>query len=183
MEFEKSDREVMMQAYELSVPCQGLLLRVFHQLRDRSNIGSIVAVTSPHPGAGVSQISAVLAEALRRGGHASAISQTGRELHGGHSGRATEDSLANVLKAIRYQYRFAVIDCGSMKASQSAVRLAPLVDGIILVLEADRTHAEQILYAERTLEAVNGRILGHVLNKRSYFIPTWLHNIMYAVGI
>jgi Mrp family chromosome partitioning ATPase len=87
------------------------------------------------------------------------------------------------VEEIRRKYRYALIDCGSMKASQHAVKLAPLVDGVVLVLEANRTQTDQILYAERTLEGVNGRVLGHVLNKRTYAIPEWLHRMMDAIGI
>ena len=61
--------------------------------------------------------------------------------------------------------------------------LAPLVDGIVLVVEANRTQKEQFLYAERAIEYAGGRILGHVLNKRTYVIPDWLHRKMEAFGV
>jgi Mrp family chromosome partitioning ATPase len=70
-----------------------------------------------------------------------------------------------------------------MKEAQDVLRLAPLVDGIVLVIEANRTKREQMLYAERAIEAAKGKILGHVLNKRTYVVPDWLYWKMEAVGI
>jgi Mrp family chromosome partitioning ATPase len=58
-----------------------------------------------------------------------------------------------------------------------------LVDGVVLVVEANRTRREQIVYAERNIESAGGRILGHVLNKRTYAIPAWFHRVMTAVGV
>lgn len=172
-----------MQQEELSIPCEGLLFRVFQQPQNKNDSsGSVVALTSPHPGAGVSQITNVLAEALSRDGDQSAISLCARELSCGESGHSSQRTLAIALEEIRHKHRYVLIDCGPMR-TQNAIRLAPLVDGIILVLEANRTQTEQIRYTERTIESVNGRILGHVLNKRTYVIPNWFHRMMDAVGI
>src|SRR3984957_18720730 len=165
-----------------SVPFEGLLFRVFQQPASRNGGGSGGALTSPHEGAGVSQITDALAGEIRRDGDQPAIALRASQL-GGDAGRSTPTGLSSAVEAIRRKYRYALIDCGSMKASQSAVKLAPLVDGVVLVLEANRTQTDQILYAERTLEGVNGRILGHVLNKRTYVIPEWFHRMMNAVGV
>lgn len=173
-----------MQQHELSVPCEGLLFRVFQQPRGRNDSsGSVVALTSPHPGAGVSQITSVLAEALRRDGHQSAVSLCARQLSCSDSGNSTQTNLSNALAEIRRKYRYALIDCGSMKSSQNAIRLAPLVDGVIFVVEANRTLTQQLHYAEKVIEGVHGRILGHVLNKRTYVVPGWFHKMLDAVGI
>jgi Mrp family chromosome partitioning ATPase len=172
-----------MQQEEMSIPCEGLLFRVFQQPANKTDSSfSVVALTSPHPGAGVSQITSILAEALRRDGDQSVMSLSAHELTCGESGQSSQKNLSNALEAVRHKYRYVLIDCGPMR-TQNAIRLAPLVDGIILVLEANRTQTDQIQYAERTIESVNGRILGHVLNKRTYVIPNLLHRMMEAVGI
>jgi Mrp family chromosome partitioning ATPase len=53
--------------------------------------------------------------------------------------------------------------------------LAPGVDGVVLVVEADRTKRDQIQRAQRTIEMANGNLLGLVLNKRRYVVPRWLY--------
>jgi hypothetical protein len=50
-------------------------------------------------------------------------------------------------------------------------------------VEADRTRKEQLLYAEKALESAKGKMLGHILNKRSYIVPDWLHHKMETLGI
>jgi hypothetical protein len=171
-----------MLATELSVLCEGLLLRVFHQPHEQES-GFVVALFSPHPRAGVTQITNALADALSRDDDGSAKALCCRELKRGASWHSMQASLCASLNAIRQRYRYSLIDCGSLAESQEVVRLAPLVDGVIVVVEANRTQKEQIRYAERTIESVNGRILGHVLNKRTYPIPGWCHRMMVSVGL
>jgi Mrp family chromosome partitioning ATPase len=76
-----------------------------------------------------------------------------------------------------------LIDCPSLKESTDILGLAPLVDGVLMVIEANRTTKEQIVYLERTLERGGGRILGHLLNKRTYPIPEWVHRKLEKLGI
>jgi Mrp family chromosome partitioning ATPase len=91
--------------------------------------------------------------------------------------------LASYFDQLRREYRYVLIDCPSLKDSHDAVTLAPLVDGVVLVVEANRTQKDQLLYAERIIEAAHGRLLGHILNRRSYVVPEWLHRRMEAIGI
>jgi hypothetical protein len=167
---------------ELSVLCEGLLLRVFQQPHAHGR-GFVVALFSAHPGAGVTQVTNALADALKRDDDGSATSLCCRELKRGESWHHVQTSLGASLNVIRQRYRYSLIDCGSLAESQEVVRLAPLVDGVILVVEANRTQKDQIRYAERAIESVNGRILGHVLNKRTYPIPDWCHRLMLSVGL
>ncbi|MBW4028587.1 MAG: CpsD/CapB family tyrosine-protein kinase [Acidobacteria bacterium] len=76
---------------------------------------------------------------------------------------------------LRTQVDYAILDCGSLKQSGDVLSVAPFVDGVILVVEANRTRREQLSHAERTIEAAQGQILGHVLNKRTYPIPDWIY--------
>ena len=50
-----------------------------------------------------------------------------------------------------------------------------MVDGVILVVEADRTKRDQIQRAQQTIEMANGKLLGLVLNKRRYVVPKWIY--------
>ena len=76
---------------------------------------------------------------------------------------------------LRTQVDYAILDCGSLKQSGDVLSVAPFVDGVILVIEAGRTRREQVSHAERTIEAAQGQILGHVLNKRTYPVPDWIY--------
>jgi Mrp family chromosome partitioning ATPase len=78
---------------------------------------------------------------------------------------------------LRREFDHALIDCSSLKESGDLLSLAPFVDGVILVVEANRTGRDQILHAERTIEAARGKVLGHILNKRTYAIPRWIYRM------
>lgn len=189
-----------MQGAELGVVCEGLLSRIFRRNGENSNRGFVIALTSAHPSAGVSYITNALATALDQQGHQITLLLNGRHL-GQPDGssvsleqplgadaspdnwHSNQSRLAIYLNNLRHEYRYVVIDCPSLKETEHALVLAPLVDGIVVVVEANRTQKEQLRYAERTLESAGGRILGHVLNKRTYVIPNWLHRTMEAIGV
>jgi Mrp family chromosome partitioning ATPase len=187
------------QGTELSIVCEGLLSRIFRR-KTEDNRGFVVALTSAHPAAGVSYITNALATALDEQGHQITLLLNGRHLgeadestvsltqmpaneNGYDNWHSNQSRLAIYLDNLRRDYRYVVIDCPSLKESEHAVVLAPLVDGIVIVVEANRTQKDQLRYVERTLESAGGRILGHVLNKRTYVIPEWLHRGMEAIGI
>lgn len=197
-----------LQIAHLRLICQGLLVRIVQQSAENKHRGFVVAVTSAAQGAGVSHITTALVDALNQYGGQCAIGLDSRNLEcQRHDSRETIDlndplmnealsgdssgsewpsrreTLASKLHKFRLKYQFVLIDCPSVRETSDAVRLAPLVDGVILVVEANRTRQEQLLYTERTIEAAKGKILGHVLNKRTYVIPDWLSRRMEAVGL
>lgn len=171
-----------MKGTELATICEGLLFRAFRQVEVGSR-GIVVALTSPTPRSGVTQITNALTRTLCQDGNECAVAINCGRLQQAGSWHGAQSSLSQELHRIRLRFEYTLIDCPSLKNTQDAVRLAPYVDGIILVLEADRTQKEQLLYAEKTLEAANGKILGHVLNKRAYVVPKWCFRTMEAVGL
>ena len=196
---------------QLQVVCEGLLFNIFQERSDGNKRGFAVAFVSPHRRAGVSEVVRTLAKGLSRESEQLAISVSCRSLiqpaHrpdgivnlnldekvGGqeapnfdneeNSWHAVQAALACAIGRLRAQYHYVLIDCSPINETQDAVRLASLVDGIVLVVEANRTKKDQILYAERSIENAKGRVLGHVLNKRTYAIPAWFHHMMTAAGI
>lgn len=82
------------------------------------------------------------------------------------------------LQAMRSSFDFTLIDCPSIKSSFDAAVLAPNVDGVVLVVEADRTKREQIRQAQQTIEMADGKLLGLVMNKRRYVVPRWLYRLL-----
>ncbi len=199
-----------MKGMNLGMACEGLLSRIFQRPQPDGR-GVVVALTSAHPQAGVSHIANALAAALAQGGDDHTMLLNGRYMStedagenaarlfkGGttanlwqtHRPDGSRDSwhgiqtrLAIYLERLRREYRYILIDCPSLREAEHAVVLAPLVDGVVLVVEANRTQKEQFLYADRAIENAGGRILGHVLNKRTYVIPDWLHRKMEAFGV
>lgn len=65
---------------------------------------------------------------------------------------------------------------GSAMADDGAGDIGPdTADGVILVVEAERTTGLAATGTLREIEAVGGRVIGAVLNRRRHFIPDWAY--------
>ena len=82
---------------------------------------------------------------------------------------------AECLKALRWNFDYILIDCPSPAASSDAVTLAPLVDGVSIVVKAGQTRRGQIQHVRQIIETAGGEFLGFVLNQRRYPTPGWLY--------
>ena len=80
-----------------------------------------------------------------------------------------------MLTQLRLLFDYVLIDCPALHTATDTLSLAPFIDGIILVVEAGKTRKEQIRNAEKSIQFAHGRLLGHILNKRSYVVPNWLY--------
>ena len=80
------------------------------------------------------------------------------------------------LQALRHAFDFILIDCSSLAASGDAAMLAPSVEGVVMVVEADATRKDQVRNSINTIKSADGNFLGCVLNKRSFTVPGWLYN-------
>jgi len=83
-----------------------------------------------------------------------------------------------LLSRLRSQFDFIVVDGPPVNAYADASVLATKVDGVILVVEADRTSVSDAETAKRQLDKVGARILGVVLNRRRSYIPAFLESIL-----
>jgi Mrp family chromosome partitioning ATPase len=91
-----------------------------------------------------------------------------------YSGNTIETSVNN-LQTLRFAFDFILLDCPSLRAADDAIFLAPETDGVMVVVEADRTRREAIENAKHTIETADGNLLGFILNKRQYIVPEWLY--------
>jgi Mrp family chromosome partitioning ATPase len=78
------------------------------------------------------------------------------------------------INLLRAEFDYTIIDCPSLGESAELLGIAPFVDGIVLVVEANRTLRDQPRQAEQQISAVGGTLLGYILNKRVYEAPRWL---------
>ena len=83
-----------------------------------------------------------------------------------------------LLTRLSSQYDFIVIDGPPVNSYADTSVLATKVDGVILVVEADRTPVIDAETAKRQLDKVGARILGVVLNRRRSYIPAFLESIL-----
>jgi Mrp family chromosome partitioning ATPase len=105
------------------------------------------------------------------------ISPNGQDWHAGDSSHWLSDPQFReaCLRTLGKFFHYILLDCSSISTCAAAVGIAPLVDGVVLVVQAGRTSRRQIKFAQEFLHLANAKILGYVLNKREYPIPEWLH--------
>jgi len=76
--------------------------------------------------------------------------------------------MAGVLKL----FHFVILDSSPIGRYYDSMVLAPHVDGVILVVEAERTQLSELKWARQMLEERSVPILGVVLNRRRFRIPS-----------
>jgi succinoglycan biosynthesis transport protein ExoP len=88
---------------------------------------------------------------------------------------STPEARAECLKALRWNFDYILLDCASPAVSLDATTLAPLVDGVAVVVKAAQTRLGQIQRCQQMIESAGGRFLGFILNQRQYPVPNWLY--------
>lgn len=86
--------------------------------------------------------------------------------------------LARMLEMLKEVFGLVVFDMPPAGQSGFAAGLAPLVDAVLLVVEAERIRWEAARRATDELRRANVRLLGAVLNKRRQHVPEWLYRTL-----
>jgi Mrp family chromosome partitioning ATPase len=96
-------------------------------------------------------------------------------LVGDSHGLLNSDRLRDRFDELRIEFDYVVVDAPPLTRYSDAITLAKLADGFVLVLEANATRREAAVRASEHLRASQIRILGAVLNKRTFPIPETLY--------
>jgi|GEM_PF-1294392 len=75
------------------------------------------------------------------------------------------------LDIVENAYDYVIVDGTSIFTSSDASRIAPLFDGMVLVVACEQTKWEVVQSAEERISNAGGEILGVALNKRKFHIP------------
>jgi Mrp family chromosome partitioning ATPase len=79
------------------------------------------------------------------------------------------------MRQLREQFGYVLIDAPPLSSHSDAALLGQMADGIILIVEANSTRRENARIAKETLESANVKLLGAILNNRTYPIPEALY--------
>ncbi|HNX97471.1 MAG TPA: CpsD/CapB family tyrosine-protein kinase, partial [Candidatus Aminicenantes bacterium] len=90
-------------------------------------------------------------------------------------GRHEVGALKGTLTALLEEFDYVIVDCCHFFDSSDVSLFASLFDGIILVIECEKTNWEVVQQVNDNLKNVGGQVLGAVLNKRRYYIPRKLY--------
>jgi capsular exopolysaccharide synthesis family protein len=84
--------------------------------------------------------------------------------------------LKSRIAELRKEFDYVLIDSPPLNTYSDGVVLGQLADGLVLVLEANATRREAALRVAESLRAKDIRLLGAVLNKRTFPIPDSLYH-------
>jgi capsular exopolysaccharide synthesis family protein len=85
------------------------------------------------------------------------------------------DRMRSGLAELRAAFDYVLIDTPPLNACHDAILLGGLSDGVVLMLKANSSRRETARKAVQELQAANVRILGAVLNQRTFPIPESLY--------
>lgn len=82
------------------------------------------------------------------------------------------------IEALAYDTQHVILDIPPTLAYPDMTILAPVIDCILLVLEAEETRWQVARAAKKQLESAGISLLGAVLNKKPHYIPDWLYRLL-----
>jgi protein-tyrosine kinase len=92
----------------------------------------------------------------------------------GDNGQPTIDETRDLLRLVSSKFDFVVVDLPPLD-SASVLDWAPLLDGIVLVVESERVRWQVAARGIDLLEQAGSQVLGTVINKQREYIPHWLY--------
>ena len=87
-------------------------------------------------------------------------------------------ALAEALPDLKREYKTIICDLPPLTEHGPTIAMAALMDGVVLVVKAERTRWEVANKAKEELVQADSKILGVVLNKRQFNIPQWLYQTL-----
>ena len=96
----------------------------------------------------------------------------------GHWGVFGASSIGNVLRELREAFGFIVFDCPEAHEISHCYALVAKLDGIVLVVEAEKDKTEVSQRAVQHLEQAGANVMGVVFNKRRHHVPNWLYRTL-----
>jgi capsular exopolysaccharide synthesis family protein len=83
-----------------------------------------------------------------------------------------------LLDELRDIHDLIIFDSAPLTQYPETPILASHVDGVVMVVEAEGTRWEVASAAKHNLETANANIFGAILNKREYYIPRAVYNLL-----
>ena len=88
---------------------------------------------------------------------------------------ADGDSLESALDRLRDEFDFILFDAPPAMESATGLAISAMADGMVLVVEAEKTRWQVADSVRDAVEKQGGKVLGVVLNKRQYHVPEFVY--------
>jgi len=83
--------------------------------------------------------------------------------------------IKNFFVGLRKRFDLVIIDSSPVSSSTDSTVLSHYVDGVLLVVEAEKTRGPVAENLKTKIQNSGGNILGLIFNKRRYYIPEFLY--------
>ena len=100
----------------------------------------------------------------------------GQALCSDAAGTMSSDHIKSRLAELCAQFTYVLVDAPPASESTESLVFGRLADGVVLVIEAHATRRESARKVKESLEAANVKLLGAVLNKRTFPVPEKLYS-------
>lgn len=81
---------------------------------------------------------------------------------------------ANLFEEVRKDFDITLIDAPAMSESSDSLAIAERVDGVVLVVECEKTRWQTLQEIQNNIEMRGGRIAGVVLNRKRQHVPGFI---------
>jgi capsular exopolysaccharide synthesis family protein len=94
------------------------------------------------------------------------------------NGRAllSSDRMRSRIEELSREFEFILIDAPAISLGNEALALARATDGVVLILKANSSRRESVRETIQQLESAKVRVLGAVLNQRTFPVPAAIYN-------
>jgi Mrp family chromosome partitioning ATPase len=86
-----------------------------------------------------------------------------------------KDAFVELVDGLKREFRFIVVDLPVANELTDCFSICGLLDGLLLVVEAERVRSPVVTHARDHLFQAGARMMGIVFNKRRNHVPDWLY--------
>jgi Mrp family chromosome partitioning ATPase len=85
---------------------------------------------------------------------------------------------AEIWSKLGNAFDFVLIDSPSLTSSDNTLEQCAFVDGVLLVVEAEKTRSQVVHNLKERVVQAGGNVLGVVFNKQRYYIPKLIYKLL-----
>jgi protein-tyrosine kinase len=101
----------------------------------------------------------------------------GKNSIGKKMGKFEINRFKQIVNALKTKFDYVLVDGPSLFTSPLIILMANQFDGVLFVIESDKTRWEILQEAVKKVQNVGGNVIGVVMNKRKYYVPRWFYDI------
>lgn len=83
---------------------------------------------------------------------------------------------SELMEIVKENYFYIIMDLPPFQYYPESLLLASKVDGVILVVQADKTRREIVMDTKEKLESAHANILGIIMNRKKHYIPGLIYS-------